>query len=156
MYPQQPAQRAAARRKKPNRTLLLVLVSVLGVLALCLVVTVVYGVTNDRKKVNTDSAAAPAATSDRIPPAPDAATTAAYIAALRAIDPDIVGDKDERTIVNRGRDQCGSVKDSPTDQAKLVELTNKRFTSPKHPEGFGAEKATQILAVVRQHICPTY
>ena len=155
MYPQQPAQQAARRhsKKPPNKALLLTLVSVLGVLALCLVSVVIYGVTSDKKEAEAGTAAAAA---NGIPPAPDAATTAAYIAALKAIDPDIVGDKDDKTIVNRGRDQCGSVAQTPNDQAKLVELTNKRFTAPGHPNGFGTDKATQILAVVRQHICPTY
>jgi hypothetical protein len=91
-----------------------------------------------------------------IPPAPDDATTAAYIADLQAIDAEIVGDKDPRALVSRGRDQCRSVKDNPTDQAKLVDLTNKRFTAPGHSDGFGLDKATLILAAVRKHICPTY
>ncbi|MFJ9443261.1 hypothetical protein ACIRRH_15525 [Kitasatospora sp. NPDC101235] len=89
------------------------------------------------------------------PPKPDAATTAAYIAALTAIDPEIVSDKADRAV-SRGRDQCTSVAEWPTDQAKLVDLANKRFTSAKHPDGFGPEKAAKILEVVRKHICPTY
>ncbi|MFE4515439.1 hypothetical protein ACFRMQ_14750 [Kitasatospora sp. NPDC056783] len=89
------------------------------------------------------------------PPKPDAATTAAYLAALTAIDPEIVGDKPDRAV-SRGRDQCTSVSEWPTDQAKLVNVANQRFTSPKHPEGFGPEKSAKILAAVRKHICPTY
>ncbi|MGI5179511.1 hypothetical protein ACQEVZ_24590 [Dactylosporangium sp. CA-152071] len=91
-----------------------------------------------------------------IPPKPDAATQAAYIADLKAIDPDIVGKKDEDRIVGRGRDQCSSIKSFPNDRAKLVELTNKRFTSPNHPEGFGLAKAAKILDVVHKRLCPTY
>lgn len=90
------------------------------------------------------------------PPAkPDAATTAAYLAALTAIDPEIVSDKPERAVP-RGRDQCTSVAEWPKDQAKLVDLASKRFTSAKHPEGFGPEKSARILEAVRKHICPTY
>jgi len=91
-----------------------------------------------------------------IPPKPDAVTQAAYIADLRAIDPDIIGKKDEETIVDRGRNQCRSIKDFPKDRAKLVELTNKRFTSPNHPDGFGLVKAGKILDVVHKRLCPTY
>ncbi|MFE6049364.1 hypothetical protein ACFQ6N_01245 [Kitasatospora sp. NPDC056446] len=102
------------------------------------------------------TAAAPAGAKPSGPPAkPDAATTAAYIAALTAIDPEIVSDKADRAV-SRGRDQCTSVAEWPNDQAKLVDLANKRFTSSKHPEGFGAEKSARILAAVRKHICPTY
>ncbi|MEU3574122.1 hypothetical protein AB0E96_37810 [Kitasatospora sp. NPDC036755] len=89
------------------------------------------------------------------PPKPDAATTAAYVAALTAIDPEIVDNKPDR-VVSRGRDQCTSVSEWPKDQPKLVDLTNQRFTSAKHPGGFGSEKSTLILAAVRKYICPTY
>ncbi|MEV2236713.1 hypothetical protein [Micromonospora sp. NPDC049891] len=99
------------------------------------------------------SAAAPF-TRNGLPPAPDAATADAYIAALRDIDPDIVGDKDPKTVVNRGRDQCTAIAEWPDDEAKLVDLTNRRFTSPDHPEGFGDKKSKRILAVVKEHICP--
>jgi hypothetical protein len=91
-----------------------------------------------------------------IPPKPDAVTQAAYIADLNAIDRDIVGKKDEKTIVDRGRNQCRSIKDFPNDRAKLVDLTNKRFTAPEHPDGFGPAKAAKILDVVHKRLCPTY
>ncbi|MFE7559677.1 hypothetical protein [Kitasatospora sp. NPDC057500] len=58
--------------------------------------------------------------------------------------------------MSRGRDQCTSVAQYPTDQPKLVELTGKRFISPGHPQGFGPEKSAKILAAVRTHICPSY
>ncbi|MBM7083591.1 hypothetical protein JQN84_13800 [Micromonospora sp. MMS20-R2-29] len=89
-----------------------------------------------------------------VPPVPDDATTTKYIAALKRIDPDIVGDKDDRTMVNRGRDQCTSIAEAPDDTARLIKLTNQRFTSPEHPDGFGTAKATKILAAVREYICP--
>jgi hypothetical protein len=99
--------------------------------------------------------APPAEAAVGIPPKPDAATQRAYLAALTAIDPDIVHGKED-TAVNRGRDQCSSVKEWPTDQPKLVDLTQQRFTSPGHPEGFGPAKSAQILAAVRKYLCPTY
>ncbi|MFI7249776.1 hypothetical protein [Micromonospora chalcea] len=89
-----------------------------------------------------------------LPPAPDAAAQAAYVDALRKIDPEIVGDKDQKALVNRGRDTCSSIASFPKDEAKLVDLTNQRFTAPGHPEGFGEAKAKKILAAVRTHICP--
>ncbi|MER6825029.1 hypothetical protein ABT352_03480 [Streptosporangium sp. NPDC000563] len=90
-----------------------------------------------------------------IPPKPDAATQAKFIAALEAIDPDIVHGKEDKAV-DRARNQCSSVKEFPDDQAKLVELTNQRFSSPDRPEGFGATKAAGILKAVRTHICPDF
>lgn len=141
--------------KKPaNKPLMVVLLSVLAVLVLCVgvgIIGAIAGIGSDDKP----STSAPSIDSG-IPPTPDKATQDAYIAALKAIDPDIVGDKDPKSIVNRGRDQCGAIKEWPDDEAKLIESTNRRFTSPSHPEGFGPEKAKRILAVVREHICPAY
>lgn len=57
MYPQQQPTRRP-RSKKPNKAVLAILLSVLAALALCLVVTVIYGVTQDSKKTK-DAAAAP-------------------------------------------------------------------------------------------------
>lgn len=97
-----------------------------------------------------------AAASAGIPPKPDEATAKAYLADLRAIDPAIVDEGNTDKAISRGRSQCSSVKEFPTDQAKLVDLTNKRFTAPDHSDGFGLEKAERILAAVRKHLCPTY
>jgi hypothetical protein len=105
---------------------------------------------------STPPSSAPAAPSVAgIPPKPDAATQAAYIADLEAIDPDIVHGKPDKAV-SRGRDQCGTVANAPTDQAKLIDFTTQRFTSPDHPNGFGPEVSARILAAVRKHICPTY
>ncbi|MFE7354383.1 DUF732 domain-containing protein [Streptomyces sp. NPDC057543] len=90
-----------------------------------------------------------------LPPKPDAATTTAYIKALNAIDADIVHGKDEKAV-DRGLNTCSSVKSSPKDQAKLVDLTNQRFTSPSHPEGHGAATAEKILKAARTHLCPDF
>ena len=91
-----------------------------------------------------------------LPPEPDEETQAKYIAALKAIDPEIVGDQDETEIVNHGRDQCVSIKEWPKEQAKLIGLTAKRFKAPGHPDGFGATKNKMIIAAVRKYLCPTY
>lgn len=91
-----------------------------------------------------------------IPPKPDEATKQAYLDELRAIEPLLVDEDNLDKAVNRGRDQCSSVAQSPADQAKLIELTNKRFTAPGHSDGFGPEVAEQVLTVVRKHLCPTY
>lgn len=97
-----------------------------------------------------------AAAAAGIPPKPDEATAQAYLADLRAIDPAIVDEDNPSKTINRGRDQCSTVKASPGDQAKLIDFTNKRFTAPGHSDGFGPEKAERILAAVRKHICPTF
>jgi hypothetical protein len=91
-----------------------------------------------------------------LPPEPDEETQAKYIEALKAIDPEIVGDQDETEIVNHGRDQCVSVKEWPKEQAKLIGLTGKRFKAPGHSDGFGAAKNKLILAAVRKYLCPRY
>ncbi|MFD8980891.1 hypothetical protein [Streptomyces sp. NPDC059564] len=90
-----------------------------------------------------------------IPPKPDAATQAKYIAALTAIDPDIVNTKPDKAV-DRGRNQCGTIAGFPKDDQKQIDLTNQRFTSPNHPDGFGAAKAARIRDAVHAHLCPTY
>lgn len=86
---------------------------------------------------------------------PGSEAWSAYIAALDDIDPDIVHGKEEKAV-DRGRDQCASVKESPDDQDRLIARTKARFTSPDHPDGFGAAKAKRILKAVRTYICPEY
>lgn len=90
-----------------------------------------------------------------LPPKPNAAVTAAYIKALDTIDTDIVHGKAEKAV-DRGLNTCSSVKSSPKDQAKLIDLTNQRFSSPTHPDGHGAATAEKILKVVRTNLCPTF
>ena len=92
-----------------------------------------------------------------IPPRPDEETARAFIAELDAIDPDIVHGKPDKAI-SRARDQAQSVASWPDvepklAEARLVELTRKRFTSPQHPDGFGSDIAAEILAAIRRHIC---
>jgi len=90
-----------------------------------------------------------------IPPEPDPTDWRAYIDALTAIDPEIVHGEEEKAV-DRGRNQCSSVASTPDDDAKLVDLTQQRFSSPEHPEGFGPEKSAKILAAVRKYLCPDY
>lgn len=89
------------------------------------------------------------------PPKPDAATQARYIAALTAIDPDIVHGKPDKAV-SRGRNHCGSIRRLKNRPDELTELAILRFTSPSHPEGFGAAKARQITEVVHKHLCPDF
>ncbi|MFE3106298.1 DUF732 domain-containing protein [Kitasatospora indigofera] len=105
--------------------------------------------------------AAPAATAKPSPPAdaglppkPDSALLAKLVGALDAIDRDIVaGDPDK--AAERARNTCQDIYRYPKDKAKLVDLTNQRFTSAKHPSGWGPEQAAKILEAVRSAVCPT-
>ncbi|MFE6103197.1 hypothetical protein ACFVQ4_25015 [Streptomyces laurentii] len=89
-----------------------------------------------------------------IPPEPTAATRAAYIAALDAIDKDVVHGKPDKAV-DRGLNQCSSIKGNK-DRAKLIELTNSRFSSPSHPDGHGLAKAEKILDAVHKNLCPDF
>ncbi|MFG2823009.1 hypothetical protein ACGFX4_26700 [Kitasatospora sp. NPDC048365] len=88
-----------------------------------------------------------------LPAKPDAAGAARLIAALDTIDKDIVGGKPDKAIDN-ARNQCQAVYNFPKDHAKLVDLTNQRFTSAAHPNGFGPETAEKILAALQATLCP--
>ncbi|MFJ1706411.1 hypothetical protein [Kitasatospora sp. NPDC088346] len=87
-----------------------------------------------------------------LPPAPDTAATAKLVAALDAIDPDIVAGKPDKAV-EAARAQCQAVYNFPKDRAKLISLAEQRFTSPAHPGGFGPEKAEKILAAVQSTLC---
>ncbi|MER8187345.1 hypothetical protein [Kitasatospora sp. NPDC094015] len=98
-------------------------------------------------------ASKPAPPSDAgLPPAPDSAATAKLIAALDAIDPEIVAGKPDKAV-DAARNQCQAIFNFPKDRPKLVELTNQRFTSPAHPGGFGPEKADKILTALQSTLC---
>lgn len=88
------------------------------------------------------------------PPEPDAATAAAFIKALNAIDADIVHGKDEKAL-SRGADTCRMVKDHP-ERAERIEQTNKRWSSPTHPDGHGLATAEKILDAAHKHLCPDF
>ncbi|WP_371495791.1 hypothetical protein OG871_09180 [Kitasatospora sp. NBC_00374] len=87
-----------------------------------------------------------------LPPAPDGAATAKLVAALDAIDPDIVAGKPDKAV-EAARTQCQAIYNFPKDRAKLIALAEQRFTSPAHPGGFGPEKAEKILAAVQSTLC---
>ncbi|MFE2243896.1 hypothetical protein ACFXCU_30855 [Streptomyces virginiae] len=119
----------------------------------------------DDKIATSPPADAPAATSSTdpdaaraaagLPPEPKGPARKAFLDGLNAIDKDIVHGKDDKAI-SRGIDTCGIFKRFPGDTAKQVDQTNKRWTSPTHPDGHGQTKAAQILAVAHGAICPTY
>lgn len=95
---------------------------------------------------------ASAATRGGIPPKPDAATQAAYIRALSAISPTIVGGKKARAV-SRGRDTCGTIHSFPNDHGKVVNLTQQRFSGATQVTTKQTEK---ILTVVQTHLCPKH
>ncbi|MFH8410309.1 DUF732 domain-containing protein [Streptomyces sp. NPDC018019] len=85
-----------------------------------------------------------------IPPKPDAATQARYIAALDAISRDIVNGKPERAV-SRGRSTCGTIHSFPKDHAKQVDQARQRFSGATQ---FSAAQAEKILQAVHTHLCP--
>lgn len=88
------------------------------------------------------------------PPKPDAATAAAYIRALDAVDTDIVHGKEEKAL-SRGAETCRSIKEG-NNRNKLIELTNYRFSSPDHPDGHGTATAGKILDIAHSRLCPDF
>ncbi|MER5432523.1 hypothetical protein [Streptomyces sp. NPDC002588] len=90
-----------------------------------------------------------------LPPRPDTKGEAAYVRALTAIDPDIVHDKEDQAV-ERGRDQCATLREFPDDREKQIGAALRRFTSPGHPDGFGRAKTTRIVDAVHTNLCPGY
>lgn len=95
-----------------------------------------------------------------LPPTPDASAWKAYIDDLNAVDRDIVHGKEEKAV-SRGINQCSSFKLTTVDgekfsRDKLVDLANRRFTSPDHPDGHGLQTAAKIVDIVHKRICPTF
>lgn len=90
-----------------------------------------------------------------LPPRPNAATAAAYVEALDAIDSDIAHGKTDKAV-SRGMDTCGVIKRYPGDEAKQADQTNKRWSSPTHPEGHGLATAKKILTVTHKRLCPDF
>ncbi|MEV6210017.1 hypothetical protein [Kitasatospora sp. NPDC051914] len=98
-----------------------------------------------------DTAASPkpAPPSDAgLPAKPDSGTADKLVAALKALDPDIVSRGPEATV-EAARKQCQAVYNFPKDHAKLVELTGQNFTSAAHPKGFGPETSEKILTALQ-------
>ncbi|WP_309238181.1 hypothetical protein [Actinoplanes aureus] len=89
-----------------------------------------------------------------IPPKPSDEIAAKYLAALRKINPEIVGDTDPERLIDRGRDQCVTIKSFPDEPDKVLMFTNTRFSSPDHPNGLGDATAKKINKVIVKYICP--
>jgi hypothetical protein len=82
-----------------------------------------------------------------IPPKPSGAKRAAYLAAIKAVDPYLVADPDK--AISHGRDQCmqpnGGVKDPD-------HLAAERFGNDAHPLTDTQGKA--LNAALRATLCP--
>ncbi|WP_406168353.1 hypothetical protein [Streptomyces sp. NBC_00996] len=90
-----------------------------------------------------------------LPPEPKAAQRQAFLNGLNAIDTDIVHGKEDKAV-SRGIDTCGILKSFPGDETKQIDQTNKRWSSPTHPDGHGLAKAAKILDVAHKNICPDF
>lgn len=88
-----------------------------------------------------------------IPEDPSPANRKAFLAALNAIDPDIVHGKPDKAI-SRAKDTCSSAKTYAGQPKKLVGVVQRRWTSPTHPEGRSPAVARRIFKAVRKYICP--
>ncbi|HEX5541723.1 MAG TPA: hypothetical protein VFX60_09190 [Micromonospora sp.] len=141
-------------RSSKNRKIVLGVVC--GIVLLC-AVGLIGGLLRGDEEPSTRPGKQPSspAAAARAVPTPDPATRDAYLAALNAIDPEIVHGRPEKAV-NRGRDLCTTIQHHPDEQERLVKETRERFTSHRNPGGFGRQKAERILAAVRQYICPTY
>lgn len=95
---------------------------------------------------------APVAPTGGPPPKPDPATQATYIAALNAINPQLVDGKEDRAV-SRGRDTCTAIGEKQ-DRAKLVANTQTRFGSAVLT--VTPADAEKILTAVHDNLCPTY
>ncbi|MEU3836369.1 hypothetical protein [Streptomyces microflavus] len=90
-----------------------------------------------------------------LPPRPDDATAAAFVKALDDINTDIAHGKTDKAV-SRGMDTCGLVKRYPDDKTKQIDQTNKRWSSPTHPDGHGLATAEKILTVSHTRLCPDF
>ncbi|MFH8668819.1 hypothetical protein ACH4F3_28620 [Streptomyces anulatus] len=88
-------------------------------------------------------------------PDPTPEQEAAFVAALNAIDKDIVHDKADKAA-SRGRSQCQTIHDWPKDEAKQIDLATRRFTSPTHPEGRTPAVAKKINEAAHHNLCPDF
>jgi hypothetical protein len=98
-----------------------------------------------------------ARTAAGLPPGPSAKAQAAFISDLNTIDPRIVKPGKDDQAVSRGINQCGSIKTSPKDRKKLVELTLDRFTiTSRFPEISTPAVGGKILDAVHKRLCPDF
>ncbi|MBM4795987.1 hypothetical protein HXP44_29040 [Streptomyces sioyaensis] len=89
------------------------------------------------------------------PPKPNVAAKLGYIRALTGIDPDIVHGREDKAV-DRELNQCQTIHNFPKDKSKQTKMAELRFTSPRHPEGFGKVKAAQIVEAVHVNLCPKF
>ncbi len=88
-------------------------------------------------------------------PSPEPQPRADFLAALNALEPDLVHGKDDKAI-SRGLDTCSTLKRHPGDRSKQIETTAKRWTSPDHPEGRSLPMAEKVLDLSHKHLCPDF
>ncbi|PWG08765.1 hypothetical protein DF268_35945 [Streptomyces sp. V2] len=144
----------------------------LGVLAFLVVVGIIASSADDGDDKKKNSAApssspsTPALTDEQrasiaaaagLPPEPDIATRKAYLDALNAIDPRIAKKGKDDQTVDRGRNQCSSIKNTPSDRDKLIQQTLERFTiTTRLPDIATPQTGTKVLDAVHTHLCPTF
>ncbi|MDI2128614.1 DUF732 domain-containing protein [Yinghuangia seranimata] len=87
-----------------------------------------------------------------LPPAPDPATRARYIAALEAIDPRLVGSDQERAV-ELGREACQSIGVN-LGHAKLVSQTRQKFS--RNGLSVTTAQAEAVLRAANTHLCPLF
>ncbi|MDN3021553.1 hypothetical protein [Streptomyces sp. S.PB5] len=104
----------------------------------------------DEQRASIDAAAG-------LPPKPDAATRKAYLDALDAIDPRIAKDGKDDQTVDRGRNQCSSIKSNPDDKDKLSQLALDRFTiTTRLPDIATPQTGAKVTDAVHKHLCPDF
>ncbi|MFG2307653.1 hypothetical protein ACGFS9_03020 [Streptomyces sp. NPDC048566] len=92
-----------------------------------------------------------------LPPEPTAATRAAFLDALNAIDSRIIKPGKEDQAVDRGINQCSSIKATPDDTDKLAQLALDRFTvTTRLPDISNPATGTKIVEAVHKHLCPDF
>lgn len=90
-------------------------------------------------------------TQDRVP-IPSLERQRQFQAALDAIDPEIVHGKLDKAI-GRARNVCQAWKTCP-DEASYLAAVAKRFTSPRHPDGWDPATVRAIATAIEQFIRP--
>ncbi|MER5987065.1 hypothetical protein [Streptomyces sp. NPDC001787] len=144
-------------RTRTTAATALVAASLLAALTAC-------GGGNDEKPAGKGSASAPseaereaAREAAGLPPEPSATARYAFLEALDDIDERISKPGTDERTVDRGLNQCGSIKSFPDDRDKLVELTLDRFTIPTRlPDINNADTGGKILDAVHHHLCPDF
>lgn len=95
---------------------------------------------------NAPATTAPTTTTSR-PAAPNAAVRAAYLAALKAVDPSLAADPDQTVEV--GRTQCAQLESDPE---TADHVAAQRFSTPGHPLTDAQGKLIDLA--LHSTICP--